>query len=533
MFEQQLIQLGLANTSTYRNLPVACLYEHALKNNEASLSEHGALLVNTGLHTGRAAKDKYVVDDTLTHDVIWWGSNNHPMTPEIFEGLYNRAISYCQNKKLYITDCLAGKSDKHALPVRVISEFAWHALFAHNMFVRLEHKQLAHFEPEWVVLQLPCMHAQPAKDGTSSDVFIVINFTRKIVLIGGTAYAGEAKKAIFSVLNYQLPQSGILPMHCSVNQGDDDDSAVFFGLSGTGKTTLSADPERALIGDDEHGWSDEGVFNFEGGCYAKVIRLSAKDEPEIYATTQRFGTVLENVVFDHQSRVIDMMDNHFTDNTRASYPIDYIPNALLTGQGAVPNQVIMLTADAFGVLPPVAKLSIAEAMYHFISGYTAKVAGTELGVGSEPTATFSACFGAPFMPLNPTVYAKLLGERLAKNNTQCWLVNTGWIGGAYGVGKRISIPYTRAMLRAILTGHFDNITFVREPYFNLSIPTTCPDVPDAMLSPSLLWETQEQYIRQAHHLAQQFVKNFKIYQDKMPEVVNQVNHFPILDMEIV
>ena len=446
------------------NLGAEALYEETVRQGLGTITKGGALTVETGKFTGRSPNDKFIVEEETSRDNIWWGAVNKSTSEEVFDNLHTQMTAYYQNRKLYVQDLYAGASDKYRLKVRVISDSPWHSLFARNMFIRPAQEDLADFEPDFTILHAPLLQANPERDGTNSEVFVTVNFKKRMVLIGGTRYAGEIKKSIFGVLNYLLPEQGVLPMHCSANIGAAGDTAIFFGLSGTGKTTLSADGTRTLIGDDEHGWSDDGVFNFEGGCYAKVINLSREMEPEIYATTQRFGTILENVVFDPFTRELDFTDNSLAENTRASYPIDFIPNVEPNGSGGQPTNIVMLTADAFGVLPPISELSPEQAMYHFLSGYTARVAGTERGV-TEPQATFSTCFGAPFMPRHPGVYAKMLGEKMAKTGAKCWLVNTGWSGGAYGTGQRMSIHHTRAMVRAALDGKLSSIGKVRDENF--------------------------------------------------------------------
>src|SRR5919107_1801785 len=456
-----LERLGLVRYgAVHENLPPARLVEAAVRRREGRLAGNGALVAKTGKRTGRSPKDRFIVEDDVTRERVDWGALNKPFSSQAFEALLDKAMSYLGNlEEFYVVDAYAGADPRYRLTLQVATEYAWHALFAHQLFRRPSRKELEDFEPEWTVISVPEFLAEPEEDGTESETFVGIDFSRKVVLVAGTRYAGEIKKSIFSVLNFVLPtEHSVLPMHCSANVGDEDDVALFFGLSGTGKTTLSADPERRLIGDDEHGWSDEGVFNFEGGCYAKMIRLSAEAEPQIYATTRRFGTVLENVTLDPHSRALDLDDASLTENTRGAYPIEFIDNAVPSGRGGHPQNIVMLTADAFGVLPPIARLSAEGAMYHFLSGYTAKVAGTEKGV-TEPSATFSTCFGAPFLPLNPNVYAKQLGERIAKYGSRVWLVNTGWTGGQYGVGTRMMIAYTRAMIRAALSGQLDNVGY--------------------------------------------------------------------------
>ena len=501
------------------NLGVPALYEHVLRRGEGRLAQGGALVVRTGAHTGRSPNDKFIVDQPATRDEIWWGKVNAPMDEASFDCLHAKVLAHLQANELFVQDLFAGADADYRLGVRVISESAWHALFARNMFLRPGTGGLAAFSPEFTVLHAPSLHADPATDGTRAEVFVVVNFARRLVLIGGTSYAGEIKKSIFSVLNFLLPARGVLPMHCSANIGPGGDTAIFFGLSGTGKTTLSADGTRLLIGDDEHGWSDTGIFNFEGGCYAKAIRLSPTAEPEIYATTRRFGTVLENVVLDEATRVLDLDDSRYTENTRASYPLDFIPNASDSGRGGDPETIVMLTADAFGVLPPISRLSPEQAMYHFLSGYTARVAGTEKGLGNAPQATFSTCFGAPFMPRHPSVYAKLLGEKIARTGARCWLVNTGWTGGAYGVGRRMQIAHTRTLVRAALDGRLGETATARHPIFGLAVPKTCPDVPPAVLDAKRTWADPAAYEQTARQLAARFEANFKEFEPYVSDAV--------------
>ncbi len=502
---------GISTTgSVYWNLTAAVLYEHALQRGEGMLAAEGPLVCRTGQHTGRSPNDKFFVKEPSSEAHIHWGKVNRPLAPEHFAVLRADVVAHLGNKDLFVQNLHAGADPAYRLPVRMVSEYAWHSLFVRNLFIVPTAGELAHHTPEWTVICAPTFKADPAKHGTRSDCVIAVNIAAKEVIIGGTSYAGENKKSIFTVLNYVLPLKGVLPMHCSANIGTSGDTALFFGLSGTGKTTLSSDPERGLIGDDEHGWSDRGVFNFEGGCYAKTIRLSAEAEPQIYSTTRRFGTVLENVEFDPATRVLDLDSSKYTENTRAAYPIEFIDNAVPGGQGGHPSTVVMLTADAFGVLPPIARLSPEAAMYHFLSGYTAKVAGTEKGV-TEPSATFSTCFGAPFLPMNPNVYSKMLGEKIATHNAKVWLVNTGWTGGPYGVGSRMKIAYTRAMIRAALSGALDAVTFERHPVFNVDVPTSCPDVPASVLNPRGTWADGAAYDAQARKLAQMFVDNFKTF----------------------
>lgn len=513
---------GLRNLKKIHwNLSTPHLYEHIIANEEGHVSHLGPVCVSTGEHTGRAPKDKFIVREPSSQENIWWGKVNRPFTVEQFEALYSRVLSYLQGKEVYVQDCCAGSDPKHQTHIRVITEQAWHSLFARNMFIQIrDMAKLETHEPAFTVIQVPGFMAVPEIDGTNSEVFVIVDFGKQLVLIGGTSYAGEIKKSVFSILNYLLPQKqSVLSMHCSANIGKKGDSSVFFGLSGTGKTTLSADPLRKLIGDDEHGWSDRGVFNFEGGCYAKVIRLSQKSEPEIYDCTRRFGTLLENVVMDIDTRRLNLDDASLTENTRASYPITHIKNAVLDGMGGHPNNVIMLTCDAYGVMPPVSKLTPEQAMYHFISGYTAKVAGTEKGMSREPTAIFSTCFGAPFMSLHPSVYADMLGERIAKHNVSCWLVNTGWTGGPYGVGHRVEIKYTRAMIKAILEGQLDKVETKEDPVFGIHVPIKVKGVPDEILFPRNTWKNPEAYDEKAKELANQFIENFKEYESNVDKKI--------------
>jgi len=507
---------NIGNVHWNYNTPL--LYEAAIRNGEGHLAHLGPLVVRTGLHTGRAAKDKFIVEEPDTKDMVWWGKVNKSFAPQNFENMFRRLQAYLQGRDLYVQDCYAGHDPKYRLPVRIITETAWHNLFARTMFIQAKIDELAKHVPEFTVLHVPNFHAIPEVDGTNSEAFILLSLSRKLVLIGGTSYGGEIKKSIFTVLNYLLPQENVLSMHCSANVGSDDDVALFFGLSGTGKTTLSADPNRQLIGDDEHGWSADGVFNFEGGCYAKIIKLSEESEPEIYATTRRFGTILENVGFDSITRRLDLDDSSLTENTRAAYPLGHIPNTLEKGMAGHPRNVVMLTADAFGVMPPISKLTPEQAMYHFISGYTAKVAGTESGI-SEPQATFSACFGAPFMVLHPSRYAELLADRIRQHKVNCWLVNTGWTGGPYGVGERMKIKYTRALLNAAIDGTLNDVSYEIDPIFGVRIPTTCPGVPKEILQPRNTWADPQQYDKKAKHLAKLFIENFKQFEDKStPEI---------------
>jgi phosphoenolpyruvate carboxykinase (ATP) len=516
---QGLEQQGLYNLNEiYWNLPTPALYEQAIQRREGSLSHLGPLVVRTGHHTGRSANDKFIVDESESHDQIWWGTINKPIPEQNFDILHQRMASYLQMKDVYVQDCYAGADPDYRMPIRIITEYAWHSLFARNMFIQATPEELQTHEPAFTVIDSPRFHAVPSEDHTRSETFILVNFHQRLVLIGGTSYAGEIKKSIFSVMNYLLPGKGVLPMHCSANIGPDGKTALFFGLSGTGKTTLSADKSRTLIGDDEHGWSDNGIFNFEGGCYAKMIKLSKENEPEIYGTTMRFGTVLENVTMDSRTRHLDLDDGSMTENTRGAYHISAIPNATMEGRGGQPENIIFLTCDAFGVLPPVSRLSPEQAMYHFISGYTARVAGTEKGV-TEPSPVFSACYGAPFMPLHPRRYAELLGERIRRHGVKVWLINTGWTGGPYGVGERIAIPHTRAMVNAALDGKLDDVPMRQDPVFGFDVPISCPGVPDEMLDPATSWSDRAAYEAQAAKLAGMFRDNFKTFADEAGEAI--------------
>jgi phosphoenolpyruvate carboxykinase (ATP) len=513
---------GITNVARiYWNQSVSSLYEEGVRRREGLISADGPIVCRTGQHTGRSPNDKFIVQEPSSAERVWWSKVNRPIDASHFDTLHQRMLNYVEGRELFVQDCYAGADPQYRLAVRVITEQAWHSLFAKHLFIDIPESTgvPAHNKPDFTVIDMPGLHAEPATHGTNSEVFILLNFAKKLVLIGGTSYAGEIKKSIFTVMNYLLPLRNVLSMHCSANVGVAGDVALFFGLSGTGKTTLSSDSERGLIGDDEHGWSEEGVFNIEGGCYAKMIRLSAEAEPQIYSTTRRFGTVLENVKMDANTRILDLDDDSLTENTRGAYPLEFIDNAVPSGQAGHPQNIVMLTADAFGVLPPIARLSPAGAMYHFLSGYTAKVAGTEKGV-TEPKATFSTCFGAPFMVLHPTVYAKFLGERIARHNVRVWLVNTGWTGGPYGVGSRMKIAHTRAMIRAALTGKLDSVPYETDPIFNLDVPQTCPGVPGEVLKPRNTWRDQVAYDEQAKKLARMFTENFKTFEgDAAPDVI--------------
>jgi phosphoenolpyruvate carboxykinase (ATP) len=496
----------------HANLTAPNLVAHSLRKGEGRLSADGAIIVRTGIHTGRSVGDKYVVDEPATAGDVWWGKVNQRMPEAKFASLKGRVQAYLQGRELFTQDLYAGADPENRIRVRLVTTGAWQALFARNMFIRPPASELPGFAPDYVILHAPQFEADPALDGVNGTTAIALNFAEKLIVIAGTEYAGEIKKSIFTVMNWLLPPRGVLPMHCSANIGPKEDAALFFGLSGTGKTTLSSDPARRLIGDDEHGWGPKGVFNFEGGCYAKVIDLSETAEPEIYAASHRFGTVLENVVADPAGN-LDLTDSTFTENTRACYPVEFIPNVELSGRGGIPKNVIMLTADAFGVLPPISRLTPAQAMYHFLSGYTARVAGTEKGLGSEPQATFSTCFGSPFLPRNPEVYGKLLQKLIAEHGASCWLVNTGWTGGAYGTGKRMSITHTRALLRAALAGELDNISYRRDPFFGLQIPEHVDGVPDNVLDPRAAWPDRAAYDTAAAALVKRFEANFANFVD--------------------
>ena len=503
------------------NLPTPALYEEAIFRGEGHMTAGGPFLVRTGKWSARAANDKYVVQEHETEDKIWWGQYNRPMTPEKFNGMFARLQAYLQGEELFVQDCYVGADPNYRMPIRVITDKAWQNLFARNMFIPITNRdELKRHVPEFTLIASPSFKVDPRIEGTRSDTAIVINFAQRLALVAGSSYGGEIKKSIFTVMNFLLPLQNVMAMHCSANVGEKGDAALFFGLSGTGKTTLSADPRRKLIGDDEHGWSDEGVFNFEGGCYAKVIRLSSEHEPQIHACTQRFGTILENVVYDPASRHIDLDDDMLTENTRASYPMDFIPNAVEEKMvRSHPQNVIFLTCDASGVLPPIARLDEDHAMYHFISGYTSKIAGTEIGLGIEPEITFSACFGAPFMVHHPFYYAKLLAQKISKHNARCWLVNTGWVGGKFGVGKRISIRHTRNMLNAALDGKLDDVQYRKDKLFGFDVPLTCPEVPDDVLEPANAWGNKKEYWMKYDALASRFVENFKLFSKDCPDEV--------------
>jgi phosphoenolpyruvate carboxykinase (ATP) len=513
---------GLTNKrKVYWNLPTESLYEEAVFRGEAHITKMGALVVKSGKHTARAAQDKFVVREPGSEENIWWGEYNRPISSENFDLIYSRLQGYLQGRDLFVQDCFAGADENYELPVRIITEWAWHSHFARNMFIlpktREDYRQHV---PEFTVLAVPSFKGFEPIDGTRSETFIILNFEKRIAIIGNSGYGGEIKKSIFTVMNYLLPLEGVMTMHCSANQGEDEDVALFFGLSGTGKTTLSADPNRYLIGDDEHGWSDEGVFNFEGGCYAKVIQLSPSAEPEIYQTTRTFGTILENVIYDPTTRLIDLDDEAITENTRASYPLEYISNAIPEKRGGHPKNIILLTCDAQGVLPPIARLTPDQAMYHFISGYTSKVGGTEVGLGEEPEITFSACFGAPFMVHHPVYYADMLARKMERYGVNCWLLNTGWVGGPYGIGKRISIRHTRNLLTAALNGDLLEVEYYDDPIFGFQVPKSCPEVPEDVLYPSKSWPSKKEYDHKYEQLAARFIDNFKKFAPDCPPNVS-------------
>ncbi len=523
--DYNLSNQGVGNLRlAYWNLSTEALYEEAIFRGEGVTTHGGPFVVNTGKHTARSANDKFVVRETSSEDKVWWGQYNRPFAADKFEELYVRMLGFLQGRDLFVQDVYAGADEKYRLPVRVVTELAWHSMFARNMFlVPQSLEEYKRFVPEFTIFCLPSFKGAPAIDNTATETFICLSFEKKLALIGNTAYAGEVKKSVFTILNYLMPLEGVLSMHCSANvsPSDTNDVALFFGLSGTGKTTLSADPNRRLIGDDEHGWSDEGVFNFEGGCYAKVIGLSSTAEPEIYATTHQFGTILENVVYDPVTRYIDLDDDTLTENTRASYLLDAVANAVPEKLAGHPRNVIFLTCDASGVMPPIARLTPDQALYQFISGYTSKIAGTEVGLRDEPEITFSTCFGGPFMVHHPYRYADLLKRKIERYHVKCWLVNTGWVGGPYGIGKRISIRYTRALLSAALCGKLDSVKYKRDPIFGFEVPGSCPDVPDEVLDPAGSWPDKREYDKKYRQLAARFIENFKKFEDGCPpEILN-------------
>ena len=521
--DYNLSQQGIGNLRlAYWNIPTEALVEEAAFRNEGALVAGGAYVAFTGKHTARSANDKFVVRHTDSENNIWWGVYNRPFAAEKFETLYGRMLGFLQGRDVFVQDVYAGADEDYRLPVRIVTELAWHSHFVRNMFILPQSlEEYKRFVPEFTILAMPSFKGAPAVDGTNSETFICLSFEKKLAIIGNTAYAGEIKKSVFTILNYLLPLEGVLSMHCSANVNPDDsnDVALFFGLSGTGKTTLSADPTRRLIGDDEHGWSDSGVFNFEGGCHAKVIGLSESAEPEIYATTRRFGTILENVPYDPVTRLIDLDDDSVTENTRASYPLEVINNAVPEKKAGHPKNIILLTCDASGVMPPIARLTPNQALYQFISGYTSKIAGTEVGLGKEPEITFSACFGGPFMVHHPYRYAELLKNKIEHYGVTCWLVNTGWVGGPYGIGKRISIKYTRALLNAALNGKLAGVSYKQDPVFGFEVPATCPNVPDDVLDPSSSWHDKKDYDRRYKDLAMRFKQNFAKFTDGTPQEV--------------
>lgn len=511
---------GLQNlAAAHWNYRPAALYEEAIRRSEGHVAADGPFVVKTGVHTGRSAKDKFIVRDASTENTVWW-DNNKSMTTEQFDALHADMLKFAEGRELFVQDLFGGADPIHRLPTRVYTELAWHSLFIQNLLIEPTPEELADFSPRFTIINLPSFSADPARHGARTETMIACNFAKRIVLIAGTSYAGETKKSVFSMLNYDLPAKRVMPMHCSANVGDKGDTAIFFGLSGTGKTTLSAVATRTLIGDDEHGWSENGVFNFEGGCYAKMIKLSAEAEPEIYAVTKRFGTVLENVVMDPDTRVLDLDSAALAENSRGAYPLSFIPNASATGRAPHPKNIIMLTADAFGVLPPISKLTPSQAMYHFLSGYTAKVAGTEKGV-TEPEATFSTCFGGPFMSRHPTEYGNLLRDLIAEHKVDCWLVNTGWTGGAYGTGSRMPIKATRALLAAALDGSLANVEFRLDPNFGFQVPVAVPGVDTTILNPRETWADKDAYDAQARKLVKMFIANFEKFIDHVdPDVVD-------------
>jgi phosphoenolpyruvate carboxykinase (ATP) len=512
---------GLTNLNqVYWNLPVEALYEETVFRREGQISAGGPIIVNTGKHTARSANDKFVVREDSTSHNVWWGEYNRPFNTDKFNETYDRLMGYLQGRDLFVQDCYAGADPNYRLAVRIITELAWHSVFARTMLIPCATKEeYQHFVPEFTVIAVPSFKSLPQIDNTPGNTFILLNFDQKMCIIGNTGYGGEIKKSVFTIMNYLLPLEGVLSMHCSANMGKDGKTALFFGLSGTGKTTLSADPNRGLIGDDEHGWSDDGIFNIENGCYAKVIALSPTAEPQIYACTSKFGSILENVIYDPVTRRIDLDDETLTENTRASYPLTFIENAVPEKMGGHPKNIIMLTCDASGVMPPIAKLTVEQAMYHFISGYTAKIAGTEVGLGKEPEITFSTCFGAPFMVHPPYKYAELLKLKMLRHGVDCWLVNTGWVGGKYGVGKRISIRHTRNLLNAALEGKLKDVEYYTDPVFGFSVPKTCPEVPEDVLYPSRAWPDKPAYDHAYRDLAARFIENFKKFEAGCPPEV--------------
>jgi phosphoenolpyruvate carboxykinase (ATP) len=512
---------GLTNLrQVYWNLPRAALYEEVVFRAEGRTSRTGSIVVQTGEETARSPNDKFIVKESSTEKNIWWGEHNRPLSADKFGELFDRLQGFVQGKDLFVQDCYVGADTEHRIPIRIITELAWHSLFARNMFIYpATNEEYRRHVPDFTVLCIPSFKAFPQIDGTRTDTFIVLSFDQGLCIIGNTAYAGEIKKAVFTLLNYQLPLKGIMSMHCSANIGKDGDTAIFFGLSGTGKTTLSADPKRRLIGDDEHGWNDRGVFNYEGGCYAKVIHLSSSAEPQIYASIRRFGAILENVAIDKDTRILDLDDDSVTENTRASYPLDYIKNAVPEKRGGHPKNLVILTCDAYGVMPPIAKMTPEQALYQFVSGYTSKIAGTEIELGREPEITFSVCLGAPFMVHQPATYVNLLKQKISRYNVQSWLINTGWIGGAFGIGKRISIAYTRAMLDAALNGRLLEGDFWTDPIFRFQVPKKCEGVPEGILNPAESWPSTKEYMDKYRQLALHFITNFKKFEESCPELV--------------
>lgn len=520
---------GIKNLGdVYHNLPTPALYEQIMRRREGLMAHLGPIVVRTGHPTGRSPDDKFIVREESSQDKIWWSKENKPFGVNKFESLYHRLLAYLQGKDIYIQDCYAGADPRYRIPIRIVTEYAWHNLFARNMFIQpLDEDESSRHSPEFTIFCMPRFHATPDIDGTSSETFVIVNFGKHLIIIGGTSYAGEIKKAVFTVLNYLLPQESVLSMHCAANLGSEDDVALFFGLSGTGKTTLSTDVARRLIGDDEHGWNVDGVFNFEGGCYAKVIKISAEQEPQIYECTHRFGTILENVAIDRHTRRIDLDDASLTENTRASYPISHIPNSIREGISLHPKNIFMLSYDAFGILPPIALLTPEQATYYFLQGYTARVAGTEVGLGNEPQAVFSPCFGAPFMALPPPKYGKLFFQSITNHKVTCWLVNTGLVGGGFGVGKRISLPHTRELIHMAISGELLQAPMEKDPIFGFRIPSTCGNVPGEILKPAQAWEDSSAYASEAKKLAAKFIKNFRQFKHDIPRAVAKSG--PMLD----
>ncbi len=522
----KLDEYGITNVGNiYRNLSTPALYEEIVRRREGVIAHLGPIVVRTGHHTGRSPRDKFIVREESSAERIWWGKDNRPIDIRNFDYLYHRMLAYLQGKDIFVQDCFAGADTRYQVPVRIITEYAWHNLFARNMFIQIKNEAGPQsYQPKFTIFCLPRFHASPEIDGTNSEVFIVVNFARRLILIGGTSYAGEIKKAVFTVLNYLLPLEEVLSMHCAANVGKDNDVALFFGLSGTGKTTLSTDVSRELIGDDEHGWSERGVFNFEGGCYAKVIKISREEEPQIYECTRKFGTILENVSIDGRTRRLDLDDAGLTENTRASYPISHIDPSVRSGCGDHPRNIFMLSCDMFGIMPPLVQLSPQQAAYMFLQGYTARVAGTEMGLGSQPAAVFSPCFGAPFLALLPMKYTKLLLNSIRRYGVKCWMVNTGWIKGGYGKGERISLPYTRALINAAIEGKLDPSKFVTDKNFGFSIVSECPGIPSEVLIPAKSWPSEDKYNEQAQQLAKSFATNLKEMADVPSEITQSGPH---------